>query len=349
MDPFHTCEILLSYVRKSNLNFSLYESPFSVSLSIKKAFIKHQNGSVRSSKLSEISQPDSHLLDKNQVIVQENESLKADVIQHKLENEALLTMIEDLNVKLQKAKDELTGIMSEKNNLEKAKKVVEGELDEKVTELIEIKNFSTKVKRENENLESKGKALSTKLKAKEKELKEIKLENENIRESLESAKSEVETLETLRNESDKMEAIKYNVETNNNFKVLADPRIEIPHCEQNALVKDDNPAALKPDKILHHNYKEALKDFLDNYKEGSSELPKYRVVATEMMNKHHNMFHMSLQDIRQFNPNLGGFIAAQYRNLDAEITAIVKKFIEDQDLGVFQNGLYFNLDRIRNK
>ena len=64
--------------------------------------------------------------------------------------------------------------------------------------------------------------------------------------------------------------------------------------------------------------------------------PKYVEVATEMMKKRNNMFHVSLKDIRSFNPNLGGFIASNYRNLD-------KKFIESLNLYVLKNGLYFNL------
>ena len=52
MDADQTCELIISFVRKSNLNFSLIETPFSVSIEIKKAFIKNKNGLPRASKLS---------------------------------------------------------------------------------------------------------------------------------------------------------------------------------------------------------------------------------------------------------------------------------------------------------
>ena len=52
MDAAQTCETLLSLVKKSNLNFSLSESPFSVSMTIKKTFIKNIDGSSRVSNIS---------------------------------------------------------------------------------------------------------------------------------------------------------------------------------------------------------------------------------------------------------------------------------------------------------
>ena len=46
-DPSEVCDLVLGYLKKSNLNFSLMESPFSVSITIKKSFIKNKNGTVR--------------------------------------------------------------------------------------------------------------------------------------------------------------------------------------------------------------------------------------------------------------------------------------------------------------
>jgi hypothetical protein len=66
-------------------------------------------------------------------------------------------------------------------------------------------------------------------------------------------------------------------------------------------------------------------------------------MATEMMKKGNNMFHVHLKNIRSFNPYLGGFIASNYRNLDKDLTQLMKKFIESLNLGVLKNGVYFNL------
>ena len=51
MDASETCEYMLSLVKKSNLNFSLSESPFSVTLNIKKSFIKDLRGVSRTSQI----------------------------------------------------------------------------------------------------------------------------------------------------------------------------------------------------------------------------------------------------------------------------------------------------------
>ena len=77
MDANQTCEILLSLVKKSNLNFSLSESPFSVSLTIKKTFIKDKNGVSRA---SNIGTPEcSCQSDKLQFLQEEINALKAAV------------------------------------------------------------------------------------------------------------------------------------------------------------------------------------------------------------------------------------------------------------------------------
>ena len=47
MDPVRTCDVLLSYLKLSNLNFHLTESPFSASIEIRKTFVKDKNGFYR--------------------------------------------------------------------------------------------------------------------------------------------------------------------------------------------------------------------------------------------------------------------------------------------------------------
>ena len=52
MDPNQTCEFILKQIKESNLNFTLTETPFAVTLNIKKSFIKDKRGSVRHSGFS---------------------------------------------------------------------------------------------------------------------------------------------------------------------------------------------------------------------------------------------------------------------------------------------------------
>ena len=53
MDPNQTCEVILTQMKRSNLNFSLVETPFGVKINIKKTFIRDQNGVPRRSGISD--------------------------------------------------------------------------------------------------------------------------------------------------------------------------------------------------------------------------------------------------------------------------------------------------------
>ena len=57
-----------------------------------------------------------------------------------------------------------------------------------------------------------------------------------------------------------------------------------------------------------------------------------------MMIKNDNMFHVQLKDVRKFNPNLGGFFAANAKSLSPELTEEVQKFIGDLGLGLLKHG-----------
>ena len=51
MDANLTCEQILKYIKLSNLNFNIVESPFSATITIKKTFIKNKDGTSRISGL----------------------------------------------------------------------------------------------------------------------------------------------------------------------------------------------------------------------------------------------------------------------------------------------------------
>ena len=110
MDAFQTCEILMNHVKRSNLNFSLNESPFSVSLSIRKTFVRDRNGVERNSTFSGVSLQDNYIVDEKQTLENEKKSLKLLLIQHEHEKEALKDTINDFGQKLEKARSELTVI-----------------------------------------------------------------------------------------------------------------------------------------------------------------------------------------------------------------------------------------------
>ena len=67
MDASQRSDLILSLIRKSNLNFSLTESPFSVSILIKKSFIKNKDGSFRTPTMEQSEfQGSQHLLRNSQ-------------------------------------------------------------------------------------------------------------------------------------------------------------------------------------------------------------------------------------------------------------------------------------------
>ena len=53
MDPNQTFDVILTQMKRSNLNFSLVETPFGVKINIKKTFIRDQNGVPRRSGISD--------------------------------------------------------------------------------------------------------------------------------------------------------------------------------------------------------------------------------------------------------------------------------------------------------
>ena len=134
----------------------------------------------------------------------------------------------------------------------------------------------------------------------------------------------------------------YNIETNNNFKVLSEAsKFRLRVIDK---ANDSEAEHVKSPKIDQNNFKEAFEEFLEKFKKEPQQAPKYCMVATEMSKNGYNMFHVQLRDIRNFSPNLGGFMAAQHKTLGNEITSIIQKFIKDLGLGVPKHGLYFNLD-----
>ena len=103
----------------------------------------------------------------------------------------------------------------------------------------------------------------------------------------------------------------------------------------------------KPTKISKDNFQVPFKEFLRNFKEDPlQECTKYSSVATKMMTKQFNVFHLYLKDVRRFNSNLGGFLAAhaslecpEYVKHDKDLSRIVTEYIEELELGEPKHGV----------
>ena len=68
MDPVSTCDSVISIIKKSGLNFKIEETPFSVSISIRKTFIKMNAASAGSFDHTRA----------NQNVLDENSNIKRD-------------------------------------------------------------------------------------------------------------------------------------------------------------------------------------------------------------------------------------------------------------------------------
>ena len=132
MDANKTCEIVLKYVKKSNLNWSLTESPFSVTINVKKSFIKDQHGVFRT---SEIVNHEEHVKFLDSTISEQKQTIEE--YQHE---------VHELSMQLQKAKKEISDVMLEKQHIVNAGEVIEGLLVNKNSEIVQLKEQKKELK-----------------------------------------------------------------------------------------------------------------------------------------------------------------------------------------------------------
>ena len=247
----------------------------------------------------------------------------------------------DLNATLKKSLNSKSEeIKSFKNNLKDSNKIVM-EKDKIIDELkakLEMVEGEQKTTRENLNILKKD---NHELNREIKSLTSTSLPTSpSISSSMldKITTSESSTIEEVEHDM-RGSCIQYNIETNNNFKVLDDSE------NNESRASDEEKVEEKVPKINLENYEATFKDFLQNFKENLSDSPKYPDVAKQMMQKGYNVFHVSLKDVRSFNPNLGGFLNQNRINLDLEITKIVRSFIKGLNLGDLNHGLYIILRR----
>ena len=176
MDAIQACDIVVATLKSSRLNFFLQESPFSITVNIKKTFIKNQAGSEIYPDVEDFSCIKCKMSVSNQVV--KNTTGEIDDKDCDLKD-----TIQDLSIKLDKAKIELSEVMTEKNTL-----------------LAGFRDITEKFQGE---LKKKDEAF----------IKELK-KSEILSENLLLAEAQ---LENLKCEEKKLF---YNVETNNNFEML---------------------------------------------------------------------------------------------------------------------------------
>ena len=183
MDPAIACDLLISYLKQSNLNFQLVETPFAARIEIRKTFIKDKTGISRTSGLShstssELFEEETKAIVANQeALVKENESLQ---------NQLLCCQNELASLKVDKKQLEISQTILEKNknNLGQTLEDKKSEFD-----LLEksLRNKEDIINATKHELDQSKKTL----KAKEKELVKIKSESENLLINCEVLKAEI--------------------------------------------------------------------------------------------------------------------------------------------------------------
>ena len=172
MDAFKICDLLLSHVKSSNLNYSLQESPFSIHLSIKKSFIKDRNGDYLPGCIINNSLESSLYSEKK--LVGENEALKEHLENYKSEKAEFNKDIHNLSIKLEKAKSEVSDLLSKNKTIVKEREALDNKLKEKDNETLKLKNVTLKLEEKefelkkitSELLETKKELFATKKDAK---------------------------------------------------------------------------------------------------------------------------------------------------------------------------------------
>ena len=179
IDASKTCDVILSHIKSSNLNFSLTESPFSVHISIRKTFITDKNGNRITGIFQYSSEPISNDYDRKLVI--ENQNLKADIKYIEQEKSELEEAIHELSMKLEKSKVETIKLLEEKKETIVAKEIIEKQLKMKLientnlaAELLETKTSSEIDRDEMDYLQINNKNLKKATKRLNKELSKVK-------------------------------------------------------------------------------------------------------------------------------------------------------------------------------
>ena len=219
MNAFQVCDSLVSEVKYSNLNYTLQESPFSITISLKKSFIKNKNGEITPSYSSRKFENSCAKTDSNLLAV--NEILRQNLKTFEKENIHLEATTYDLSLKLQKAKVEISDLLFNKKALAEAKEFSASKINALESKLLivesdsskEIKTLNAAIKKEIESskpLKDKVKSLQNEashhndeiqsankmFKAKDKDIYNLERKSDNLNDTIERLKIEVGTLKT---------------------------------------------------------------------------------------------------------------------------------------------------------
>ena len=205
MDANSSVDMIVSSVKKSNLNFYLQESPFSLIINLRKSFIKNINGNT-------VLPQNLSPLNKNEP----SEEGRVKVEKFELEHSALYDSIGQLQVELRETQDAVRelSVQLEKAKKENVKSLLELNETAKETEKARNENKTLKIKIDelklaNETLLSDKNVASKELKSKGKEVIRLEKKTMNLEDQLSLKKNEnrslIEERKKIQNEKNKLD------------------------------------------------------------------------------------------------------------------------------------------------
>ena len=174
------CEKLVHQVKNSKLNFSLFETPYSVNISLRKKLIKEFSTSNLANQVSSI------IIDNREqkpVLVEENKVLKIEIKRLEAQKESDKEVIKVLECKIEQAESEVYRHLKEAKNAR--------EVPEDAAVLKEVINNLNKVVARNKNELSNA---SKTIKCKDKEIHDLKNKGLNQQDTIKNSKEKIKDL-----------------------------------------------------------------------------------------------------------------------------------------------------------
>ena len=144
MDPVRTCDLLITFLKQSNLNFYLVESPFSASIEIRKTFITDKDGNQRTSGLHDCTPSQLFEQDKkNSRLIKENQALQIQLQSTRTELANLRAEFEQLQLSQKSLEQKNCDI---ENNTEREREKFKIALQNKEKEIVKAENLLSNYK-----------------------------------------------------------------------------------------------------------------------------------------------------------------------------------------------------------
>ena len=189
MDPAEAFNFLLDEIKRSNLNFHVFETPFTASIQIKKSFIKDRDGTVRTCGVIPYRSDEEKVLVAKDDLLRKNESLQTELVNTQNHYEGLKVEIQQFQIS--------------ERIFEKKKVDLEEQLEVKMSEIALLKKTVKNQEGHKNEMKKDADQLNKNLRSKEKELVKLNIKTENMSSNIQALKSEVSKLKKENNKLEK--------------------------------------------------------------------------------------------------------------------------------------------------